>query len=205
MLYPSPLSRFAKGRAAIRLARRALPAFMHSLAFAALTLATSTAATAATAATGATAVQAGITTLASAAATAVQPGLTSASAATTTTTTTTTDTTTANLTIAPALAVATTGPAPAIQLAAATGKPARSGASIYSVSCASCHTYGMRGAPKLTDKAAWAPRLAQQPGTLVTHVIKGLGWMPPRGTCTTCSDEDIKAAVDYMVSRLPAP
>lgn len=176
---------------------------MHSLAFAALALATSTAATAATAATGATAVQAGITTLASAAATAVQPGLTSASAATTTTTTT--DTTTANLTIAPALAVATTGPAPAIQLAAATGKPARSGASIYSVSCASCHTYGMRGAPKLTDKAAWAPRLAQPPGTLVTHVIKGLGWMPPRGTCTTCSDEDIKAAVDYMVSRLPAP
>ena len=205
MLHPRLLFRFANGRAAIGLARRALPGFMHSLAFAALTLATSTAATAAT---GATAVQAGITTPASAAATAVQPRLTSASAATTTTTTittTTTDITTANLTITPALAIATTGPAPAIQLAAATGKPARSGASIYSVSCASCHTYGMRGAPKLTDKAAWAPRLAQPPGTLVTHVIKGLGWMPPRGTCTTCSDEDIKAAVDYMVSRLPAP
>ena len=95
-------------------------------------------------------------------------------------------------------------PSVPIQVAAATGKPARSGASIYSVSCASCHSYGMRGAPKLTDKAAWAPRLAQPPGTLTAHVIKGLGWMPPRGTCSTCSDEEIQAAVDYMVSRLPA-
>ncbi|GGX05294.1 hypothetical protein GCM10007242_08250 [Pigmentiphaga litoralis] len=99
---------------------------------------------------------------------------------------------------------AATSPAP-LQVAASTGKPARSGASVYSVSCASCHTYGMRGAPKLTDKAAWAPRLAQPPGTLTTHVIKGLGWMPPRGTCSTCTDDEIKAAVDYMVSRLPAP
>lgn len=89
--------------------------------------------------------------------------------------------------------------------AADTAKPARAGASIYSVSCASCHTYGMRGAPKLTDKAAWAPRLAQPPGMLYTHVVKGLGWMPPRGTCSTCTDEEIKAAVDYMVSRLPKP
>jgi cytochrome c5 len=99
---------------------------------------------------------------------------------------------------------AATSPAP-LQVAASTGKPPRSGASVYSVSCASCHTYGMRGAPKLTDKAAWAPRLAQPPGTLTTHVIKGLGWMPPRGTCSTCTDDEIKAAVDYMVSRLPAP
>ncbi|WP_420227657.1 c-type cytochrome [Pigmentiphaga litoralis] len=61
----------------------------------------------------------------------------------------------------------------------------------------------MRNAPRLTDKAAWAPRLAQPPGTLTAHVIKGLGWMPPRGTCSACSDEEIQAAVDYMVSRLP--
>ena len=94
-------------------------------------------------------------------------------------------------------------PASPVQLVAAAGKPARSGASVYSVSCASCHTYGMRNAPKLTDKAAWAPRLAQPPGTLTAHVLKGLGWMPPRGTCSACSDEEIQAAVDYMVSRIP--
>ena len=130
---------------------------------------------------------------ASAAVTSVQPNLTNSLAASTTT----------HIPITPAIAATPTIPAPAIQLAAATGKPARSGASIYSVSCASCHTYGMRGAPKLTDKAAWAPRLAQPPGTLTAHVIKGLGWMPPRGTCSACSDDDIQAAVDYMVSRLP--
>jgi cytochrome c5 len=60
----------------------------------------------------------------------------------------------------------------------------------------------MRGAPKFTDKTAWAPRLAQGREKLYEHVIKGLGWMPSRGTCSTCTDEEIKAAVDYMLSRM---
>ena len=191
MLHPPLPVRFANFRAAIQWARQALPALTHSLAMAALTVA---AATTATASTGTTTVhRAAVTMSASAAVTSVQPNLTNSLAASTT----------PHIPITPAIAATPTIPAPAIQLAAATGKPARSGASIYSVSCASCHTYGMRGAPKLTDKAAWAPRLAQPPGTLTAHVIKGLGWMPPRGTCSACSDDDIQAAVDYMVSRLP--
>jgi len=80
--------------------------------------------------------------------------------------------------------------------------PARSGRAIYSVSCVSCHGYGMRGAPKVTDAAAWAPRLAQGKDKMYQHVIEGMGWMPRRGTCSTCSDEEVKAAVDYMVSQV---
>lgn len=81
--------------------------------------------------------------------------------------------------------------------------PARSGRSVYSVSCASCHAHGMRGAPQVRDAEAWAPRLAQGKDTLYRHVIEGLGWMPRRGTCFTCSDEDVKAAVDYMLTLIP--
>ncbi|QEI06447.1 cytochrome c5 family protein [Pigmentiphaga aceris] len=87
-------------------------------------------------------------------------------------------------------------------LAADAVKPGRSGQAIYSVSCVSCHGFGMRGAPKVSDSAAWAPRLAQGKDKMYQHVIDGMGWMPRRGTCFTCSDDEVKAAVDYMVSQV---
>ena len=62
-----------------------------------------------------------------------------------------------------------------------------------------CHATGAANAPKLGDKAAWAPRIAQGLPTLVTNAIKGKGAMPPKGG-STASDADIKAAVEYMVS-----
>jgi cytochrome c5 len=88
-------------------------------------------------------------------------------------------------------------------LAADTTAPARSGRAVYSVSCVSCHGYGMRGAPKMNDASAWAPRLAQGKDKIYQHVIDGLGWMPRRGTCFTCSDDEVKAAVDFMLAQVP--
>lgn len=67
--------------------------------------------------------------------------------------------------------------------------------------CAACHATGAAGAPKVGDAAAWAPRIAQGNDTLYTHAIDGINMMPPRGTCAACSDDDIKAIVDYMVSK----
>ena len=93
------------------------------------------------------------------------------------------------------------GAAPA-WAAGANTNPVRSGQSIYSSRCSSCHDYAMRGAPRLTDKAAWTHRLAQGQEKLYEHVIKGLGWMPRRGACSTCTDDELKAAVDYMLSRI---
>jgi cytochrome c5 len=58
---------------------------------------------------------------------------------------------------------------------------------------------GVANAPKLGDKAAWAPRLQQGMPQLVQSAIKGKGAMPPRGG-SAASDADIGAAVQYMVN-----
>ena len=63
-----------------------------------------------------------------------------------------------------------------------------------------CHAAGVAGAPKTGDKAAWAPRIAQGLPTLYTSAIKGKGAMPPKGG-SAAPDNDIKAAVDFMVSQ----
>jgi len=79
------------------------------------------------------------------------------------------------------------------------------GKKIYDTTCMACHAAGVAGAPKFGDKAAWAPRIAQGMDTLHTHAIKGFqgkaGMMPPKGGNMSAKDEDVKAAVDYMVSQ----
>jgi len=77
----------------------------------------------------------------------------------------------------------------------------RSGEDIYNASCLACHNTGAAGAPKLGDVAAWVPRIGQGTETLYTHAIDGFKGMPAKGLCMTCSDEDIKATVDYMVTN----
>jgi len=85
--------------------------------------------------------------------------------------------------------------------AAAGGGGAKSPADIYASTCHMCHDAGVGGAPKMGDKAAWKPRIAEGLDTLHTHAIAGYNAMPPKGTCASCSDDDIKATVDYMVSK----
>lgn len=94
---------------------------------------------------------------------------------------------------APAAAAA----APAAPVAAA----ARSGQEIYQSTCFACHGTGAAGAPKLGDTAAWAPRISQGIDTLLSNAINGLRAMPARGTCANCSDDDLKAAIEYMVEN----
>ena len=64
-----------------------------------------------------------------------------------------------------------------------------------------CHAAGVAGAPKIGDKAAWAPRLAAGVDGLTASVIKGKGAMPPKGG-SGASEADIKAVVAYMVSSV---
>jgi cytochrome c5 len=84
----------------------------------------------------------------------------------------------------------------------ASGLDLEQGKQIVQSSCFACHGTGAAGAPKIGDKAAWAPRIAQGRETLLTHSIQGLRAMPPRGACMTCSDDDLKAAIDYMISQI---
>ena len=92
-----------------------------------------------------------------------------------------------------------------IPSANAAGAADDKGKKIYDASCMACHAAGVAGAPKFGDKAAWAARIAQGNDTLYTHALKGFqgkaGMMPPKGGNMSAKDEDIKAAVDYMVSQ----
>ena len=75
------------------------------------------------------------------------------------------------------------------------------GQKIYKQSCQACHANGVANAPKPGDKAAWAPRIATGIDAMLATAKKGKGAMPPKGTCMSCSDADLKAAIEYMVSQ----
>ena len=79
---------------------------------------------------------------------------------------------------------------------------ALSGEQIYKKSCANCHGTGVANAPKLGDAVAWAPRIAKGNDVLYNSAKKGVPGtaMMAKGTCMTCSDEELEAAVDFMVS-----
>jgi cytochrome c5 len=85
--------------------------------------------------------------------------------------------------------------------ATATATPAAATAAppLYAQTCSTCHALGIAGAPKVGDKAAWAPRIAQGVDALTGNAIKGKGAMPPKGG-SSASDADIKTVVSYMVN-----
>lgn len=78
---------------------------------------------------------------------------------------------------------------------------AASGKEVYDQTCAACHASGAAGAPKLGDKAAWAPRIATGGAALQASALKGKGVMPAKGGNGGLSDADVTAAVEYMVGQ----
>ena len=84
---------------------------------------------------------------------------------------------------------------------AASGTAIAGGEGTYKQTCMACHAAGVANAPKLEDKAAWKPRIAQGKDVLYTSVLKGKGAMPPKAGRADLSDDVIKAAVDYMISQ----
>ncbi len=96
-------------------------------------------------------------------------------------------------------------PAPVAAAPAATSAaPAAAGSNgkaVYDASCQACHGAGVAGAPKLGDKAAWAPRIGAGVAAMHTSAIKGKNAMPAKGGNLSLSDADVKAAVDYMIAQ----
>jgi cytochrome c5 len=82
-----------------------------------------------------------------------------------------------------------------------TGAPAGAGERVFNTSCQVCHGAGLAGAPKVGDKAAWKPRIAQGIDVLYANAINGKNAMPPKGGAMSTPDDDIKSAVDLMVNR----
>ena len=78
---------------------------------------------------------------------------------------------------------------------------AKSGEEVYNGACVACHGAGIAGAPKMGDKALWAPRIAQGASTLYEHAIKGFKTMPAKGGQVALSDDEVKAAVDYQIAK----
>ncbi|KVW96180.1 cytochrome C [Thiobacillus denitrificans] len=102
----------------------------------------------------------------------------------------------------PEAAAPAPAPAPAVEPMAAGSDL---GKKVYGNVCSMCHAVGAAGAPKPGDQADWTPRIAQGMDVLYQHAIEGFtgakGMMPARGGSTTLSDDDVKAAVDYMVAQ----
>jgi cytochrome c5 len=75
------------------------------------------------------------------------------------------------------------------------------GQAIYEKTCAACHNTGVAGAPRLGDKAAWAGHLPEGVEHLLQVAIAGEGAMPPRGGNPDLSDDELRAAVIYMLDQ----
>ena len=80
------------------------------------------------------------------------------------------------------------------------------GKEIFGQLCHTCHETGAGGAPKISDKAAWAPRVAEGLDTLVKHAIEGYtgksGMMPAKGGNPALTDDQVKATVTWMVDQV---
>ncbi len=78
------------------------------------------------------------------------------------------------------------------------GEIPQTGKDAYEQGCASCHTTGAGGAPKIGDQARWGMLIGMGRRSLYKYTIEGHGAMPARGG-TNWPDATIRAAVDYMV------
>ena len=79
---------------------------------------------------------------------------------------------------------------------------AADGKAVYEQTCAMCHAAGVAGAPKIDDKAAWAPRVATGKAALVASVTNGKNAMPAKGGNAALQADDIAAAVDYILTKV---
>lgn len=94
----------------------------------------------------------------------------------------------------------------ALEMKLAANKPSRApytGEQVVTKVCSACHTTGMLGAPKIGDKGEWSKRKGAAGGLdgLVKIAIKGLNQMPARGGDSDLSDDEIKSAIEYILSK----
>lgn len=76
------------------------------------------------------------------------------------------------------------------------------GKAIYDNYCSGCHATGGGGAPRYGDVGSWTPIVLKGMGVVYNNAIHGIAGMPAKGTCLSCSDDEIKQAVNYMVAAV---
>ena len=87
-------------------------------------------------------------------------------------------------------------------LGLASSATAADGKAVYEGTCVVCHGTGAVGAPKFGDKAAWAPRIATGKAALMASALKGKNAMPPKGGNSNLTEEEVSAAIDYMMGAV---
>jgi cytochrome c5 len=80
----------------------------------------------------------------------------------------------------------------------------RSPEQIAQAACFKCHETGEKGAPKLSDKAAWTQRASKGLDTIMQSVIRGHGNMPARGGLADLTDSELKATIAYLLKKVGA-
>lgn len=85
-------------------------------------------------------------------------------------------------------------------VAVAAGGGAKSPDDVIAAHCGACHNAGVLDAPKVGDTAAWKARSDKEGGLdgLLAKAISGINAMPPKGTCATCSDDELMGAIKKM-------
>ncbi len=74
------------------------------------------------------------------------------------------------------------------------------GKNLYESVCMACHAAGVAGAPKTGNSADWAPYIADGMDHMLEVSIKGQGAMPPRGGAANATDDQLRAAIEYMIA-----
>ena len=85
--------------------------------------------------------------------------------------------------------------------AAAPAAGGADGKKVYEANCQACHGGAVPGVPHVGKKEDWAPRIKQGKDTLHKHAIEGFNAMPAKGGNGSLSDDEVKAAVDYMANQ----
>jgi cytochrome c5 len=69
----------------------------------------------------------------------------------------------------------------------------------YEKSCARCHDSGVLGAPLLKSIDLQQRMEARGPVGLYKSILEGRARMPKRGGCFSCTDIELRQALDYML------
>jgi len=97
-------------------------------------------------------------------------------------------------------------PVAVVELAAIDAGPHvdKSGEEVVKAVCSMCHGAGLMNSPKIGDKEAWKPRVAQGYDTLVSHAVQGIRAMPAKGGNASLSDAEVAGAVKFMANAVGA-
>lgn len=87
-------------------------------------------------------------------------------------------------------------------LASSSSDKTRDGETLYNTFCTACHAIGVANAPKFGNASDWTTRIEKGMNSLLSSAINGINAMPPKGTCSDCTDEEIKSAINYMLDNI---